>query len=236
MNLSTKDIWAIGAPFLVAVGGCYLFGYWGALEINVLEFVGFTDLAKLSLYPLLVATAFFFVGVAWNELTLGERLAPGGGAETRIGKFGRRHWKALLSLNLLAIALIAILGPEPSRWFIVALLLVIYGTALSHVEWIIDAIPNPRVRGTLLQILVALPALAFANGRYEAYSAIQLRSAKTIEVARSGLPLVSDLSSPVLYLGLLGETYVLRETKTGKTVLVKRRDDTPLFLSAKGGV
>jgi hypothetical protein len=127
-------------------------------------------------------------------------------------------------------------GPEPSKWFIVAFMLIIYGTALSHVEWLVEAIPHPRVRGTLLQMLVFLPALAFANGRYEAHSVVHKRTAKTVDVTRSGLSLVSDLANPVLYLGLLGDTYVLRETKTGKTVLVKRRDEAPLFLSPKGEV
>jgi hypothetical protein len=235
MTFPIKTVWAIGAPFLISVGTCYLFGYWGALEINVLEFIGFTDIAKLALYPLLASAIFFLVGAMWHELDRGDRLPAGGGAETRLGRFGRRHWRGLLSLNTGAIVLIAIFGPEPRKWFIVIFMLIPYGTTLSNVEWIIDVIPSPRMRGTLLHMLITLPAFAFASGRYDAYSAVAQWSAPTVEVERSGLPLISDISAPVLYLGLLGETYVLRETKTGKTALVKRSDSAPLFLSTKSG-
>jgi len=47
MNFGIKEAFAVVVPYLIAVGACYLFGYWGAFHINVLEFISFADLASV---------------------------------------------------------------------------------------------------------------------------------------------------------------------------------------------
>ncbi len=49
MNLGIRDVIAVGVPYLIAVGACYMFGYWGTFHINVLEFISFADVAKLAI-------------------------------------------------------------------------------------------------------------------------------------------------------------------------------------------
>ena len=110
----------------------------------------------------------------------------------------------------------------------------IFAAPLTHVDALIDALPNPKLRFIALQAAIALPLLAFAFGRADMYAATKLGSAKTVDVARSKLPLVSEPKLPVVYLGLLGSTFVLKETKSGQIVFVKQKDDMHLFIGPRG--
>jgi hypothetical protein len=136
---------------------------------------------------------------------------------------------------VLSILAVYFFAAEPMKWFAIAFLAMLFSAPLSHLEAIITAIPSPKARFLLLHAALLLPTLSFAYGRMDIYSATKLISAKTVDVTRSKLPLVSEAKLPVVYLGLLGTTFVLRETKSGQLVLVKQRDETPLFLIPAGG-
>lgn len=230
MNLGTKEVFAIGVPYLIAVGACYAFGYWGAFNINILEFISFADVAKLAVYPLMVSLIFGLVGVLFAELVYRPYLPPGGGSATKMGMFGKKHWRWLLVLQIWITALVAIYAPEPEKWFVVAMLVSLLSTPLSHLEKLIEIVPNPRVRATTLFMLLLLPTVSFAYGRQQAFLVKTGASKQFVDVVRSKLPLAGDEKNPVAYLGFLGSIYVLREAKTGQVIFAKQRDDTPLFL------
>lgn len=230
MNFGTKEIYAFGAPYLVMVGACYLFGYWGAFQINVLEYISFTDVAKLAVYPLMASLVFALAGVALSELVHAPHFPPGGGNDTSIGRFGLRHWRLLLSLQIIVTVLVTIYAPEPGKWFVVALLVSLFSTALAHAEKLIELLPNPRFRATVLFMSLFLPTMGFALGRQQAYLVKTGAADQFVDVERSRLPLTAEGKNQVAYLGLLGNLYVLREGKTGHIVFVKQRDDSPLFL------
>lgn len=233
MNLGTKEAVALGVPYLIAVGACYLFGYWGAFHINVLEFISFTDVAKLAIYPLMASLVFFLAGVVLAEILHSPHLPPGGGSASKLGMFGQKHWRWLLALQICAAVLVAVFAPEPGKWFIVAVLVTLLSTPLTHVEPFIKVVPNPRVRATALFLLLLLPTISFAYGRQQAFLVKTGASEQFVDVVRSKLSLTNDEKNPVAYLGFLGSVYVLRESKTGELVLVKQRDDSPIFLVPK---
>ena len=58
MDLTLKMIATTLVPFFISVSVCYLFGYWGAFQINVLEFVSFTDIGKLAVFPMVGSVVF----------------------------------------------------------------------------------------------------------------------------------------------------------------------------------
>ncbi len=235
MTINTKELLSLSVPYFIGVGACYLFGYWGAIGINVLEFIGFTDIAKLAVYPLVAAMIFTALGGVFSEITTGKALPICGGEHTPVGKLGRRFARPILAVIVLGIVAIYIFSAEPFKWFAIALLVMLFAAPLSHLEPIMSALPSPKVRFLLLQAALLLPTLGFAYGRLDIYLATKLISAKTVDVARSKLPLVSEAKFPVVYLGLLGTTFVLRETKSGQLVLVKQKDDTPLFIIPPSG-
>ncbi len=233
MKFGTKEIVAIGVPYLVAVGACYLFGYWGAFRINVLEYISFADVAKIALYPLIVSVGFIFVGVALPELACGASLRSGGGRETVIGQFILRYIRFFVIGIIFIIITLAIFGPEPHKWQTIAGLLCLFSIWLANSEKVIEIIPDAKFRNILIFLLVALPTFGFAYGRTDAYFVKKGYADNFIDIARSNLPLIDDGKNRVAYLGLLGNLYVLREGKTGHIVFVKQRDDSPLFLVPK---
>lgn len=230
MNLGTKELFAFGAPYLVVVGACYLFGYWGAFQINVLEYISLTDIAKLAVYPLMASLVFVLAGVAFSELVHAPYFPPGGGNDTLIGQFGLRYWRLFLGLQIVITVLVATYAPEPGKWFVVAFLISLLSMALAHLEMVIEVLPNPRLRSTVLFLSLFLPTLGFAYGRQQAYFVKTGAADHFVDVERSKLPLMSNGKNQVAYLGLLGNLYVMRESKTGDIVFMKQRDDSPLFL------
>jgi hypothetical protein len=230
MAMNTKELLTLSVPYFIGVGACYLFGYWGAIGINVLEFIGFADIAELAVYPLVAGMIFTALGAVFSEITTGKALPVGGGKHTSVGRLGRRFARPILAVVVLGIVAIYIFSAEPFKWFAIAFLVMLFAAPLSQLEPIISALPSPKVRYLFLQAALLLPTLGFAYGRLDIYLATKLISAKTVDVARSKLPLVSEAKFPVVYLGLLGTTFVLRETKSGQLVLVKQKDDAPLFI------
>ena len=226
---------SLSVPYFIAVGACYLFGYWGAVGINVLEFVGFTDIAKLAVYPLVAGLAFTVLAAVFSEIVTGKHLPTGGGEHTSVGQFGRRFARPILALVVIAIVVVATVGSEPFKWFTIAFLVMLFAAPLSHMDATISAIPNPKARFLALQLLLILPPLSFAHGRMDIYLATKLISARTVDITRSKLALACDEKNPVIYLGLLGTTFILRETKSGQLILVKQKDDNPLFIIPASG-
>jgi len=82
MRFRPKDVLVIGIPYLFLISLLNLFGYWGRFKINVLEFVGFSDVGKLAIYPLVAALAFVLIGMAIQELLHAPSFPSGGGTRS----------------------------------------------------------------------------------------------------------------------------------------------------------
>ena len=235
MNLGLRDIFAVGAPYLIAVGACYQFGYWGTFQVNVLEFISFTDIAKLAVYPLVISFVSLFVGGLIGQLFIMPHLPPGGGASSPLGQAGIKSWRWLMAIILIIAALVWIFGSEPWKWFAIAGLISLLSAPLTHIDKLIQVVPNPGARSIIAFIFLFLPPLSFAYGRLDAFYVKTGSPVHIVDVVRSKIPVESDTTNPVAYLGYFGNVYVLRETKTGQIIFVKQRDDSPLFLSPKPG-
>lgn len=233
MRTEIKELLTTVIPYLVAVAAAYLFGYWGTFNINVLEFVSLADLAKLSIYPLLASLIFILVGLLTSQLLVSPKITPGGGADTTIGRIGRKYWRLFLGLQVVIICMVAIYGPEPRKWIVVAALVSLFSAPLSHLEFLIERIPNPRARMTSLLLVLLLPGIAFAFGRQEAFLIKSGHPNQTVDIKRSNLPFLEDATKPVAYLGFVGGTYILYETKTEQVVLLKQHDKSQLFLTSR---
>jgi hypothetical protein len=230
MSLSSKELLAIGVPYLVGVGAAYTLGYWRAFGINVLEFIGLSDLGKMAVYPLLATLALGVLTMAGTQLLSARILPPGGGANTAVGRAGRRYWRFLVALVIASIVLAVLYAPEPGRWFLVALLAGSLSTPLTHVPRIIEILPNPYLRSFALLLFITLPGFSFAQGRLKAHLVKQGHAVFLVDAQRSALPPLADPAGPIVYVGYIGGTYVLRESHTGVLLLVRPKDNAPLYL------
>jgi hypothetical protein len=225
-----KEKITTASSFGILVAACYLFGYWGAFNINILELGSLADLAKLASFPLLTSLLFLLAGTFATDILQGHRLPSGGGNSTPIGQFGLKHWRVIVAMQVSCIALVATFGPEPGKWFLVAFLVALLSTPLSHADVIIEFIPDPKLRNKVLYFALLLPPASFGYGRLDAHLVKEGHPTRVVDVARSKLELKETTAKRVAYLGRAGEIDVLYELLTGTIVLVKQPDDNPLFI------
>jgi len=207
----------------------YLFGYWGAFEVNIMEFIGLQDFAKLSLYPLAGSFMSLLIGVALTKLFTFKELPPGGGSGSSFGQFGLKHWRILVALNLVLIVLTIVFIPSQSKWLIVAILISFLSAPMSHIEYFISAIPNSQIRATVLFLLLLLGGFAFAHGKIEAEFIKTKGARQIVDVDRSKLKLKSDNQNPVSFLGYVAGYFVLYESATENIVFIKGSDSNQMF-------
>lgn len=228
-----KEKIVAASSFGIAVAASYLFGYWGAFNVNVLELGSLADIAKLATFPLLASLTFLLAGVFTSDVLQGDRLSPGGGNDTPIGRFGLKYWRAIVAIQIITITLIAIFSPEPGKWFAVAVLISLLSTPFSHSDAIIELIPDPKLRSKVLFLVLLLPPISFAYGRLDAYLVKGGHPPRIVDVGRSKLELREEQDKRVAYLGRVGEIDVLFESLTGSIVLLKQSDETPLFITPR---
>lgn len=230
--MSIKGTLAFFLPYFIGVGACYQLGYWGELDINVLQFIGIPDLAKLALQPLLIGVAASVILSVVADLTISRILPPGAGSQTPTGLALKRFGRWILAFGLLLGVVLGVFLPSPSKWYVVSTIFGLCSVALCQIPQLAALLPEPRIRQVVLYLLVTTPLWGFADGSDAAHRTTVRRIAETVDVTRSKLPLVANPKQPVLYLGLLGETYILRETSSGQTIYVKR-GESPLFINAR---
>lgn len=229
-TVTYKNYVAIALSYGAVVGALYLFGFWGTLNVNILEFIGLGDLIKLAVYPLLVSMASLLSGYLLAMVTPGDSLPPGGGADTPIGRFGLKYWRYLVTGHLLVIFAIILFVEVPGKWFLVAVLASLLSVVLTHLDFFIDLFPNARARGNVLTLAILVAGSAFYYGTYNASLAKSGKGELLVDAARSQLSLNHDTKKPVVYLGYVTGHFVLLESMSGAVVFVKMKDDAPMFL------
>jgi hypothetical protein len=211
------------------VASLYLFAFWGSFKLNILEFVGFSDLIRLALYPVVISIVMFVPGVALSKLLSGNSLPPGGASNTALRRFGLKHWRILVAADIVLALAVALFLKQPERWLVVAAILAFLSTPLSHLDILIGLIPNPSARHTILALLIFVLGAAFATGKIEADTIIGGRAAYLIDIQSSGLQLETK-ASELSYVGYVAENFVLYENATRRIVFVKGKDRNLLVL------
>ena len=231
--LPFKQYLPLAITFGVIVSALYNFGYWGSFDINVLEFVGVADLGRLAVYPLLVSLLAFLFGALLADIGRGDSFPPGGAPQTPSILFVFKHWRIFVIAGLIIIWGIGGYTSSPNRWLIVAVLVGLLSVPLSHSEFIIRYIPNPRLRQGILFYILLIPPLAFHFGHDRADDVKKGRGPLTVDIVRSKLSLDVSENKPVTYIGHLGEYFALYEATSQSVALVKLKEDAPLFFKPK---
>lgn len=225
----SRILWIAGAYTLV-VTGLYLFGYWGRLGLNVLEYIGIGDIVSHALMPFLATIVSLAFGFALSTVIHGARFQSGEGADTIIGRFGRTHWRQLAILDLVAILSVVLFGTEPLKWFLVAMLMIPLTVLPTHLDYFIELMPNPSVRASLLQFPLIIAALSFAQGRLQADNLLKGAGPLLVDVVGSGLQLKSDAAHPVSYVGHVADFFVLYDSAQSQVVLLNAQKVNSLAL------
>jgi hypothetical protein len=219
-------------PYFVSVGVLYLWGFWSTFNVNILEYLGITDVIRLTAYP--IASAFITVafGAVLSEATMGNRFPSGGGRNTRTGIFLRRTAPILVGIYALGILTLLFLD-VPNKWYVLPLLLVLPVSFIAKERgFLIEVIPKDSVRSLGIFFLAILPPLAYGHGRI---AAADIREARRFDYVLSPIDQVSVASdaSPiqrVRFLGHTGDFYFYLNPTNSAIVITKFKDDRTLLL------
>ncbi len=225
-----KGILGAASIYGVAVGLLYSFGFWGSFHLNPLELATFTDLVAAAAYPIFMALAAFLAGAALSELALGERLPPGGGAGTAMGRWLRKHWQPLVVGDVLVISVVALVGPKPAKWVIAALLMSPFGVAFIHARLFVDMLPHARVRFVVLSVGWLVLSGAFPLGRFDADQIVNGRARYSVAAACTSFPGDSLAAHRLSYVGHVGTKWVLWDPSRGALIFVNDDKADPLIL------
>jgi hypothetical protein len=225
--------------FAGAVGLCasilYSSSFWGSFSFNALEYISIADLTSHTLLPLLVAFAGPLLGFGLSNLVLGESMPPSGGADSSIGKFCKKHWRLFIIIQMIFFLIVLRFGSMEIKSAFLPLILAMFSVPLSQLEITIEFMPNPRARSIALFLAILLPTFAISAGSYEAFKCKIGQGKYQVDLARTKIDFQGDTTNPVVYLGYLSGTYVFFEKKTSGIVLVKQKDDIPVFLKPNPG-
>ena len=222
--------------FLIAtgVGICtaifYLAGFWGSFHFNAWEYFSFSDLASHTILPLLLGVAPVLIGMALSNLTTGDIFPPGGGADDPIGRFGRKHWRWLFLALAISVGCVLLYAPYVIRLTITPLLLSFFVIPLGGNKVLIDLMPNDRFRHTAIALSVLIPAYGFCAGNLEANLCKSGYGKYQVDLARTKIPFQADENHRVIYIGYLSGTFIFFEQQSSGIVVVKQKDDVPIFL------
>lgn len=226
MDLKTTASLAFAYSLLLSA--CYLFAYWGPFDVNVLEQIAFTDLAKIAFYPVAAFVIFIVLGSITTQLFTVKLLPYGGGAIKKDGT--QREWKLWYSGVLLVLSFVAYtFMPEPRSWIPVGFLAGLAAFPLVDNRALVRVIPNNSVRGLTPFFAIMILTQSIYIGRSDAYRVLSGNPEREVDPVRSGLPLYSGHFAPIAYLGLLGDTHFLYESMTGQVVSIRGNDDLKIF-------
>jgi len=226
-------------PYAIAVSSLYLWGYWGEFEVNILEYIGISEIVKAAIYPVASAFAFFAIGAVIGEtLAPTQHLPPGGGANTTVGKLLRRLAPILVTTYLLAVTLFFLAGPV-EKWrilpvlFAIAVYLPLKSTDLLRSEFKSDG-----ARSIVIFLIATLVPFAYGRGVLEANNVLEGKkyAYTVVELPNLPIPATTKASERPRYVGKASDWYVFFDpvskstsfiaTSELKTLTLKRQESS----------
>jgi hypothetical protein len=209
----------------LALSAIYLFGFLGVFGLNVLQFIGFTDVLAYALFPMLALVPTMAISFAFGRLA--SRPIP---PPSALVLFGRRYWELLSGLCLAGCLLVLRLMSEPGRTVLSLTILYFLALTLTSRAVMIEAI-KAEARPLVMTACV-LGLAVFGWGRLDAFNIMSGDSSLVVDTAASGvhLHLDSDGDNPVSYIGRLSDFYILYESKSAEIIILRTDKIGPLVL------
>ena len=209
--------------------------FWGSFGINVFQFAGLTDFAKLAIHPVVLAIVGFagisVLQVIGSSFLGGNDEKPSRDYEEELLKNSDRS----LMATMLAMAVIPLIyaAGGPLSWILASLLFVPFLLLLSRAATLRRYIPGRALRRTVVLFAGAIPFWIVAAGKMDAIGIKDGRSRMWVERVGAASTLMATESSRLGYVGFVGGVYVIYEPLTRSIALVKQSDDAPLILHEK---
>jgi hypothetical protein len=243
LRLDPKLALSVAAFYSIAISSFYLHGYWGFFGISPLEYVSFSDVVKIAIFPLVTTMLGIFIGLGNGLVTdpflerKSENLESSWLTRFLVKKL---FWWPSIFAMFAAAALV----PEPVKWWICTALALVPLAQISHSKFAKSLVPDESQRIWMLFLPALALLLAFSSGRFQAWQLAHFDATQrwgnrqwvpvnVVNPSRSSLSLNESCDKPVLYLGLLGSAYFFYEKSSMEVAVVERKDDRIIYFRSK---
>ena len=220
------------APYALMVSTLYLWGYWGTFGINVLDYIGASDIIKAAVYPLVTGLIGLGVGALLGEV-MAPRLEPGGGANTRIGKFLNAALPAL-GIAYVVLLLVSLMSDWPNKWLIAGVLVTgpIY-LQLKKSAFLASEIPSDSARSIVIFTLIMATPVAFHRWRLAGTAVVDGGSYQAVvsELPMKGSAAKLALAEKPRFVGKLGDRFAIYDPVAHSVSLIAASEMKVLTLA-----
>jgi hypothetical protein len=209
----------LSSLYFIAVGVLYLWGYWAAFKINILEYAGLTDIIKTAAYP--IASSFVSVIIG--------TLLGGIGRDSRNDELNwfqkqLKKWFGLIQTIYVGTLLIVFFFFPEWKWLWLPYLIALpLSLVLAKQRFFGSMMPNDNTRMIIAFLLAALPAIAFGNGRLKAMDIIDGKSYtySKLPIENIEIPKSIEAGLKLRYLGQADE-YIFFYNPNKKSIVVTK--------------
>ena len=225
-----KTWFTLALPFSLLMSALYLCGFWIPFRLNVLEFIGIGDIAKLALMPLVIGMVplFFSAGVMTIFHKPYRASTPRDVPKWFVVLRRFERWIGLLLL--VAIFSVSFFVDSPWKWMAVTELVMILGMPALYWTPIVQLCPSRPVRTFVFAFATSALGLSFTWGAMSANMIMSGHAALLVDMQRSHLDLGEAPMHPLEYIGRVGDYFFLFETKSQTLIFVKPKDNALLAL------
>ena len=230
MDTKLSIILTLAALIGLADSVVYLMSFWRTFEINIFEFAGLTDFAKLAIFPLsLVVFSIVIVGLVFFSK------AP--------KKSNRSSWLDTMSdklasniaIGAVTVSMLGVYFIPDIRWKWYLGLLASYPlvNSINRHEIVRKYLPNSALRVYALSFTIVIPLMSGAIGAVDAIGVIRGEGCRAVDNVGIAANLMGTPNRPVMFVGFVNDTFILYETQTHSVVFIKQSENSPLILKPK---
>lgn len=206
--------------YSMVLGLCYQAVYWAQFGVNPIEYLSFSDLAKMSIISLAAGSLAIVSGVIICELLPLSFLKV-----SIISKLSKRlPGDCVLYdvLKVVCIFLLFVIVMQPGGCKYIILALVIPPVACAYVrniDMFVDAVPGSVSRSIVVYCLCALPFVSFQRGNHDAMAVIEGKDGLYKEADGGYVKFVGKLSEYMVYSSLSNDRIFFDKLGDGVTLL-----------------
>ncbi|ASU39427.1 hypothetical protein hmeg3_14765 [Herbaspirillum sp. meg3] len=222
---SKLNILSLLSLFFVTIGSLYLFGYWSSFHVNILEYVGLSDIVKSTIIPIGTSFMAMIVGAAGGQI-LAIKARPSDDSDTKLSLDIRailfiRKYSEIFSASILVGGFFLLREGPPSLWPAISLIFAVPFRfwAMAYIRSRFHcSLAQINILSVALFVLPMLPIAAYGIGRINAENILEGKKFQYV--------VDSSTSAPLMALRFLGHTgdFIFCWDPTKKTLLINKFD------------
>jgi hypothetical protein len=224
-KMDEKPPWlTIGALIALANAIIYLDSFWSSFGVDIFQFAGLSDFAKLAIFPMSLAAgslAITLVIMDYMQQTFKNR---SGWPERRSDRF----W-AVTAIASIFLASLALSLPHPLEWYAALIASFPVMVSLERHSILRRYLPD-RIRSSALVAIIVIPIMLGLLGELNARNIKRGRALQIVETTGIAANLMATPEKPLMFVGFVNDTFILFETQTRSVVFLKQADNAPLIL------